>query len=240
MGEEALFLGYPKRKIMLKGCKVFLRWTGYFCEFVLGTVAFYLTVAVIISLIPVGSEECGSGIKIYVKTNGVHTDICVPVVTDEMDWRSFIPPADFPNVHEHSYVSIGWGDKGFFLETPTWADLKFSTAFNAAFTGSETAMHVSYHESEPAVTASTRRKFVSPGKYLELVEYIKSSFETQNHKVALIPNKGYGTNDNFYEATGSYHLFNTCNAWTNEGLKIAGVRTALLALFSDGIMRHLD
>jgi uncharacterized protein (TIGR02117 family) len=162
------------------------------------------------------------------------------VVTGEMDWRTFLPPADFPGVTAHSYVSIGWGDKGFFLETPTWADLKFSTAFNAAFTGSETAMHVAYHENEPSVTPTTKRKFVSPEKYHDLVNYIRDSFQLKNGRVDLIPGKGYWSNDNFYEANGSYHLFHTCNAWTNDGLKVAGIRTAVLALFSDGIMRHLE
>ena len=126
------------------------------------------------------------------------------------------------------------------METPTWADLKFSTAFNAACSGSETAMHVAYHENEPHVTPDSKAKYIEPKKYLELIEYIKGSCKLDAEKVDLIPNKGYWHNDNFYEANGAYHLFNTCNAWTNEGLKIAGVRTALLALFSDGIMRHLE
>jgi uncharacterized protein (TIGR02117 family) len=225
---------------MLKVGRLILRWAGYFTEFVCGMIALYLTIAILLSLIPWGDDAAQNGIKIYVKTNGVHTDLCLPVVTDEMDWRNFLPLSHFPNVRAPGYVSMGWGDKGFFLETPTWADLKFSTAFNAAFTGSETAMHVSYHENEPVLSPSTRQKFVSPEKYRDLIEYIKDSFRLKDAKVELIPGKGYGSNDNFYEANGSYHLFNTCNAWTNGGLKVAGIRTAVLALFSDGIMRHLD
>jgi len=213
----------------------------FFFEFVISFLSLYFTLAIICSIVPVNEDTTiTNGVKIYIKSNGVHTDLCLPVVTDYIDWRTFIPTKHFPKITNHSYVSIGWGDKGFFLETPTWADLKFSTVFNAAFTGSETAMHVAYHDNEPHVTPNSKLKLIEPKKYIELIDYIKDSFKLDKEKIDLIPNKGYWQNDNFYEAKGAYHLFNTCNAWTNEGLKIAGVRTAWLALFSDGIMRHLD
>jgi len=212
----------------------------YCFEFVISFLALYFTIAIICSLISVNGDLLKNGVKIYVKSNGVHTDLCLPVVTDYIDWRTFIPTEHFPKVADPGYVSIGWGDKGFFLDTPTWADLKFSTAFNAAFMGTETAMHVAYHEHEPEITPTSKLVYIEPQKYIELIDYIRGSFKTTDKKIDLIPNKGYWHNDNFYEAHGTYHLFNTCNAWTNEGLKIAGVRTAMLALFSDGIMRHLE
>lgn len=220
--------------------KLFLS-LAYFLEFFLGSIALYLTLVIITSLIPINADfNETDGVKIYVKTNGVHTDICLPVVNEYVDWRGFIPIADFPDVSKHNYVSVGWGDKGFFLDTPEWSDLTFGTAFSAAFLPSETAMHVAYLETEPVLSFNTKQKYVHPDKYQDLIRFIKSSFKTNGEKIDLIPGKGYWKNDNFYEARGSYHLFNTCNAWTNQALKIAGVRTAFLALFSDGIMRHLE
>jgi len=193
------------------------------------------------SLIPVNSgEDLSEGVKIYIKTNGIHTDVCLPVVSEQIDWRTFIPVSDFPNVKNHSYISLGWGDKGFFLNTPSWSDLKFSTAFNAAFLGGETAMHVAYFENEPIVAPSSKRQYIKHEKYVDLIIYIKNSFKTVNGKVDLISGRGYWAHDNFYEANGSYHLFNTCNIWTNKALKIAGVRTPVLALFSHGIMRQFE
>ena len=55
----------------------------------------------------------------------------------------------------------------------------------------------------------------------------------------LIKGKGYSDYDNFYEANYNYHLFKTCNTWTNESLKVAGVKTSSLALFESGILRWL-
>lgn len=115
-----------------------------------------------------------------------------------------------------------------------------SPLFQRCFLPSETAMHVQYLENTPVLSPDCKEKFISSENYKALVEYIRTSFSiNSDNQVDLIPERGYWSNDNFYEANGSYHLFNTCNAWTNGALKVAGVKTALLALFQDGIMRHL-
>ena len=102
----------------------------------------YLLSAVILSHITVHSKfhpipADQAGIDIYVRTNGMHTDLILPAQSSERDWYSIIPPADLHRIEDNTvgqteYLSFGWGDKGFYLDTPTWADLKFSTAFIAA------------------------------------------------------------------------------------------------------------
>lgn len=225
---------------MVKFIKALLLYCALFAEFVIAFGVFYVCFATLLSVIPVSGSKDKGDLKIFIKSNGVHTDICVPVTSSETDWKEFIPVEDFPLVKKHEYISFGWGDKGFFLDTPTWDDLTFTTFFNAAFLPSETAMHVQYLEHEPALNSDCKEKFISSANYFKLINYIQTSFKLNTgKKVDLIPQRGYWSNDNFYEANGSYHLFNTCNAWTNSALKVAGVKTALLALFQDGIMRHL-
>ena len=48
----------------------------------------------------------------------------------------------------------------------------------------------------------------------------------------------YGKNDAFYEATGRYSLFHTCNTWTNNALKIAGQKACVWTPFDTGIFYH--
>ena len=43
-------------------------------------------------------------------------------------------------------ISIGWGDKGFYLDTPTWAELKLSTALIAGFGLGNAALHITYYD----------------------------------------------------------------------------------------------
>lgn len=215
----------------------------WFIEFVIGFLTLYLIVICLGLLFPINSDYVYSEdeIQFFVISNGVHTDICLPVTTEVHDWSKFLKIEDYRGIEgDPSFISIGWGDKGFYLDTPTWADLKFSTAFNAAFLPSETAMHIAYHESTPVVGERVKLCSMNAEEYMRLIAFIFSSFEMKNgFNPAIIKGKGYTDVDNFYEANYNYYLLKTCNTWTNESLKIAGVRTSALALFEAGILRWL-
>jgi uncharacterized protein (TIGR02117 family) len=218
-------------------------WLIFFLSVPLAIVT-YLAVAILFSVIPVNTdyEEPSDGVEIYVKSNGVHTDIVVPLVSDEIDWRTRLNLKDYKD-SPVGYVALGWGDKGFYLNTPTWADLKFSTAFKAAFWLSTSAMHVTLYENGFRENRYNKKVKITKEKYKELVSYIDNSFDKDSTgKYELIAGNNHysGVNDNFYEAVGRYNLFKTCNSWTNRGLKIAGVRTALWAPFEWSVMRHLE
>lgn len=191
-----------------------------------------------VGFIPTGSLLDKGDLEIYVKTNGVHTDLCFPVTTADFDWTKFVPITDFKSVNSATFISIGWGDKGFFLDTPEWSDLKLSTALNAAFFKSGTAMHVQYLKDAPLVSDRVAKVFISHQQYETLIDYVCNSFTQTNGDLELIPNRGYWSNDNFYEAHGNYHLFNTCNVWTNRALKLVGIKTGRFSLSAEGIMRH--
>ncbi len=215
---------------------------GRIFHFVLDVVLIFLLIYFhifsFVGAIPIGEIKKEGEVEIFIQSNGVHTDFCLPTQTANFDWKTIVPITDYPNNKVFNYISLGWGDKGFFLDTPTWDDLTFETAFNAAFLPSPTAMHVSYLENKPKLSNQVANVYITKDEYLKLVVYIKNSFKLKNNHVELIPNRGYWNNDNFYEANASYHLFKTCNSWTNEGLKLIGVRTGIYSLSADGIMRH--
>ncbi len=112
--------------------------------------ALYFIFAFVLAYLPVNSgfAECKTnGVEIYMKTNGVHTDIIVPIEHELKNWRKYIhPEATKGGDRGFRYVAFGWGDKGFYLQTPEWSDLKFSTAFKAVFFLSTTAMHVTFYK----------------------------------------------------------------------------------------------
>ena len=215
----------------------------YSLEILILFLSTYLTIALIGGSFPINTDynpENGE-IEIFVTSNGIHTDVCLPVETTLINWIEFIDTTTFSGINQvPKFISIGWGDKGFFLDTPDWSDLKASTAINAAFLPSSTAMHITYFLRKPIESQSIKRCVITKEKYAELIEFIKQSFVTKPDMTPqLIPNVGYNSMDNFYEAKGSYYLFRTCNTWTNDALAIAGVRTSALALFEHGILRHL-
>jgi len=208
------------------------------CLYAFGILAF--------GAIPVNSDfvQTPEGIPLYIHSNGVHTDAIVPVVTEHIDWREYIVPDLFePEPNGLNYIAFGWGDKGFYLETPTWADLKFSVAAKAVLLPSETAMHVSYSSTPPELGEMTRLVYIDAAQYNALIDYIKSSFET-DPEGTLFPivteRDDYVANDRFYEAYGSYSCFKTCNVWTNSALKATGVRTPLWGPYPGSIFSCLD
>ncbi|QNE38557.1 TIGR02117 family protein [Hymenobacter sp. NBH84] len=205
---------------------------------ILGAVALYLGTSFILSRIPVGTRTppTEGTIEAYILSNGVHTDIVLPVRTSQIDWSEFIPYTDTPaSDTTMRYVGFGWGDKGFYLDTPTWADLKASTAFEAMFWLSSSAMHTTFYH-EPSEGPDCVRIYLKPADYARLIEFIKTSFryDTQG-RVQHIAGHSYGRYDAFYEAKRVYNLFYTCNTWANDGLKVANQKAALWTPFDSGI-----
>lgn len=202
-------------------------------KIVLGFVTFillYLLSAWILSGISVEEKPNGiDEISMYILSNGVHTDLVMPTKSELIDWSQKIK-------FEHSrtadstykYVAMGWGDKGFYLETPTWGDLKTSTAFKAATGLSTTAMHVTYHK-DMMISETCKLIKISKEEYAQLIYYIHSSFEQdkEGNYFKIDTDANYGDTDAFYEANGSYSMLTTCNTWANNGLKASGQKAAL-------------
>ncbi|MFD0764749.1 TIGR02117 family protein [Mucilaginibacter lutimaris] len=200
---------------------------------VLGLIAFialYLMAAFGLSKIAVEAEPApAQTIEIYILTNGVHTDVVVPIKNDQIDWSKEVK---FENTVSKDttakLIAFGWGDKGFYLNTPTWADLKFSTAFKAAFALSTSAIHATYHK-QLVESSSCKKIAISEEQYARLITYIQNSFQkdANGHVINIKTNANYGETDAFYEANRRYNLFYTCNTWANNALKACGQRACL-------------
>lgn len=208
----------------------------------IGFLVIYLLIATGAAYIPVNKDQSqykNQNISIYILTNGVHTDIVVPYFNEVYDWRTYLNPALTPSKRVSAqWVSIGWGDKGFYLQTPEWKDLKASVAFNATFGLSESAMHVTYYD---ALKTGEDCKEIKLNKeqYKRLCKYILNRFDMENNKLMLIEtDQNYGANDVFYEAKGKYSLFYSCNTWANNVLKSAGLKACLFTLLDKGIFYH--
>jgi uncharacterized protein (TIGR02117 family) len=195
--------------------------------FVLG----YLALAVLLSWISTHPHliEGEKTHEIFVSSNGVHLDIIVPKkeLNESLSTALMLPAAT-------EYVAFGWGDKGFYLNTPKWSDLTFSTAVRALLLKSETAIHLTMYRSESNKWQPVEINEVQ----LELLlAYISQSFQTdQDGQFIELPDSGYTNADTFYEAIGSYNLIVTCNSWVNRGLKAAQIKTSIWSPFDRGVL----
>ena len=212
----------------------------YLAIFILSLVT-YLLIVTLLSLVSVNKDvaENQQEIPIYILTNGVHTDIVLPIKNEHHDWSSQLKFEHTKSKDTtYQYVALGWGDKGFYLETPTWADLKASTAIKAASGLSTSAMHVTFYK-HLKENQSCKKIQISLENYKKLIAFIKETFQTQSGEFLKIEtNAVYGKHDVFYEANGSYSLFYTCNSWANQALKAANQKAALWTISDSGIFRH--
>ncbi|HAI75338.1 MAG TPA: TIGR02117 family protein [Microscillaceae bacterium] len=214
--------------------------------FVLVFVAGYLAISYVLKHIPANRKAAQpqEGIPIWVFSNGVHTDLCFPFQNEYFDWAGFVDVSMFkPDAYE--WVAFGWGDKGFYLETPTWAELKPQVAFKAMFKLSESTMHISLYGAMHQPSEKWQKSvLVTPAQYKILVDYVQQSFAYDaTGQIIPIPFVGLPAydhlNDHFFEAVRRYHLFYTCNTWANNALKRAGIRTATWAPFAPAVFHHL-
>lgn len=177
-------------------------------------------------------------VDVYFVTNGVHVDVWVPARHAARDWSTWLP-SDVP-VDPYGYVAFGWGDRGFFLDVPTWDDLTVGVALRALIPPSPTAMHVSAFVGPPRPHDDVHGLRVSADQYTTLARFIEQSFALDAAGgPRLIDHPGYQPYDRFFEGRGSYHLFRTCNVWTNDAVKAAGHEAALWAPFERGVRHHL-
>jgi len=214
-----------------------------FVLFIFCLVGIYLFMAILGSIIPKNKKYRPTNIDVicYLSSDGIHTDFVLPLVNSYFDWRVLLNQNHYNiELNDYTYIGIGWGDKGFYLDIPTWNDLTFKVAANALLIPSPSVMHIIAYEEIPTHKKKLLPFALHKDQYLVLSDYISSYFRVdENNQPLHIPEAGYSSNDNFYHARDSYHAFNTCNFWINRGLTKAGVRTSLWSPSDRGIFWQL-
>lgn len=219
---------------MKKALKIILKIVLTFLGFLL----IYIIAAFSLSKITIDQEpNTKPEVEIFILTNGVHTDIVMPVKNDQTDWSKQI---QFKNTKAadstYKYIAMGWGDKGFYLETPEWSDLKASVAFKAATGLSTTAIHATYYK-QMRLGEDCKSIMISKEQYDRLINYINNSFQkdASGNYMPIKTNANYSKTDAFYEANGSYSMLHTCNTWANSGLKACGQKCCFWTATDSGI-----
>ncbi len=201
-----------------------------FILWVLAIPVMYLLISLVLILITANKNNVSliTEKTIYLSTNGVHLDIVIPVSDVDDALKKGL------KMKSETYLSFGWGDENFYLNTPTWNDLTFKTAFSAMFLKGNALMHVTrYSGKNPKWTiVNLNEKQLS-----KLNSYILNAFQfdTDGNKI-ILENKGYAFNDDFYKAKGSYSIIKTCNTWANSALKTSGLKSCFWTPFDFGII----
>lgn len=219
----------------LANLKSGLKWTSFLLA---GLFALYGMAAWIGSGWAVNSDwkPARGSVTIHVATNGYHSGLILPVSTEGEDWSLIIRPTDLPDPDDAgNWLLFGWGDREFYLNTPTWSALRPSTVVVALLGSDQSLVHVD-HLTDPREVPSARAVRLTPAEYRRLTAFVRASMalDAEGRGVAT---PGYGSLDVFYAAQGRYSALRTCNVWTGEALEAAGVKVGRWTPFSGGVMR---
>lgn len=199
----------------------------------------YFVSAIILGLIP-GAATSNTGPKdytFYACDNGVHVDLVLPAVGGGRDWFGIFPPSDFAgDVTAADHVVLGWGAKSFYATTRQWSDIRPVPVLKALFWQDSAVLHVSYG-GDPAGRNNCRQVSSDASGRDALFAFIDATLAGDPRREEL---PGYGPNDAFYTAEGTYSLFRTCNVWTAEALKRSGQKMSLWSPFSFQVMGLLS
>ena len=221
---------------MIKGLKIFI----WILVSILLFFALYILFAFLLGKIEssqLHSKKTKPNIALIL-SNGVHTDIVMPVKNQFVNWKYYFPVANTRAKLDHNkWISFGWGDKEFYLNTPTWSDLTISTALRSATGLSSSALHVTYRDSINTDSTNCVKLYLSNSEYENLRDFIFKYFQkSKNNKAKyILTDAVYGDNDAFYESNGTYHLFYTCNTWTNDALKSCNQKACVWTPFEFSI-----
>ena len=215
----------------MKIVKKIMKWILYFLLIPIA----YLIISLILSSITVGrtvSNESSEKV-IYLNTNGVHLDIVIPIENIDS-----LVLSEIKHSRNEKYLSFGWGDENFYINTPTWGDLTFNNAFSAMFLKSSTLMHVTRYKQERSNWIEIK---VTQSELQKLNSYLFNTFEIDENGLKIIlENKGYSSIDDFYKSKGSYSCFKTCNSWVNIGFKESGLTSCVWTPFDFGLMNKYE
>lgn len=180
-------------------------------------------------LFPPPQEPGGSdpSRRVLLLANPIHTDIALPAAPDVLARFAFLEedglPVGLPGVE---WLVFGWGGRSFYLETPTWSELKPGPVARA-LTLDRSVMHVSVAGAIDASQDGVLAIDLSPAGFERLLRHVMQGFAVAGRQAspAVVEGGSYGEYDLFYEGVGRFNAFAGCNSWTASVLRGAGLRT---------------
>ena len=196
--------------------------------FLLAPLVIYTVLSFILLLFP-SSNLCKKGTKtVYIYADMAHTEIIVPVNYFSDDYKN-----SFPNLlknQNYGFLAFSYGDEEFFMNVPTWEDINYKIALKSLFLNTPALVRVGHYG---GINKELCVKVELSDNCLEkLNQSIFDSFKTKD-KHFIRYNDHYKNRKVFYfQAKKSYNLFYTCNSWSSEKLRDAGIKTSYLTPFA--------
>lgn len=203
----------------------------------------YMGLALILQNVFIGENKSQDTNKFeaYVSSSEIHTEFVFPISNPLFNWAELIPVESVTTqIPDPKYIAIGWGSREFFLNMRTWDEIKWGVILKTVFLPGESALHVEYLK-DLYDSPKIYPLYLTKDEYLKLVSFIKNYFvlDEKGH-VQKISEYSYYETDKFFKGHHTYHIFNTCNTWTQRGLEAIDAKRPIWAPFKYGIENAME
>jgi len=223
---------------MKKTVSILSRSIRIFFEILFAFICIYMLIFLLVSPFTIPAEKTSDPKTeiVYITTNGIHSDIMLPIKHPLKDWKKTLSLEKGLAVDTfQTHLKFGWGDKNFFLKTKEWSDMEVKTVVNTVFGRGPGAMHLILCTPKDLNPSDLVELRLTKKQYQRLCTFIQRSFLFENGKAKAIDNHPYGTYDFFFDSSIEYNMTYTCNTWTNNALKRGGQKACVWTPFKGAI-----
>ena len=173
--------------------------------------------------------------NVYIVRQSLHTGFVVPASIIQ----SHLPQV-YDGFEDSEFIEFGWGDKEYYQAE----EVTFSLAMRALVLPTRSVIRTVGIPETPEIHFADNEREVfclDSRQYSLLLNFIENSFSKDSNGLIINSKDGADDNSQFYEARGTYSLFNTCNNWIAKGLKSAGLNISpAFKITAGSIMNNLS
>ncbi len=166
---------------------------------------------------------------------GYHSMLIIPAENRLYSWRGRFSGVD----QTIQYVGVGWGERTWYVDPPSSSVAQLIQGTRALLLPNASIIKIQRYSDFPE-HYQTECIGVTPNHYLQLIAFIQQTFLTDAKNQPILVTTDKELNATFYEAKGTYSLFNNSNHWTARGLQVAGADTPLWAAHAVALMHVLQ
>lgn len=174
-------------------------------------------------------------VQVYIVSHGWHTGLVVPA--DTISDRLPQLKTRFPDA---GYIEFGWGDHSFYKAK----EITLGLALHSILLPTDSVMHTVALPVTPDryfIGSEVKSLCLDSLTYSRLLDHIVTGFRLDDDGQIETLDKGIYGDSQFYTGHGDYHLFNTCNKWTAQGLAAAGLDISPAFIFrAESVMTSID
>jgi len=189
---------------------------------------------VVLGALPQGAPSpVAGGVKIHLVSNGWHVSLVVPAG----DWPRDLAHGPYGvDVSGARLVAFGWGERRFYMDTRTFADIDLVTGLRALAWNADTVVHAAFLDAVDETHPLVRTLIVSQAQLDALNAYVRAGFADA---VPEPVGRGFGPGDAFFAARGAYSPIATCNEWIGAALRKAGIPIGAWTPLSQSLLWRL-